>query len=518
MSWKKNGFSYILWIAYTLAAGSGLLGVNILLCGHLGYKAVYAYGISGAFLLVAGVVALCLYQLTKRLPGNHKDNTMLQLVMEGVVLIGLVAVGIILRIDALQQITEWNGMHYYEAAMVAEGQTVPQIVHGATYIYVSLLHLLLLLVGNKLWAAIWLQVVIQLLAITALYFAVRRLSGVIQALVTAAVLLMSPYMISGALELSPEWLYLFLYSIALWVVSGRMDKTESGLLHYLVGGILIGVCTYLDIYGITLLVFVAGVFAVMRDRPAKKLLHERGTVFLVYIAGTLLGWFAAIIIDCISCRNGFAAVVKAWSLLYVPKSFRVPVNMELLTEVGMNNVLAVLGLMSLGIFSFWCRKKRERQGVWIGVAIVLLLLQSLGMMTDHIDGVRYLYVVFVILAGIGAANCFATHRASYKEEADDVEEAVNEPVTEDPVEIQEPAVVEMPDAQKSVAMKRTEVQENMVAENMPVEVPEKKVKFLDNPLPLPKKHVAKVMDYRITDVGTDAGYDYDVAEDDDYDI
>ena len=36
---------------------------------------------------------------------------------------------------------------------------------------------------------------------------------------------------------------------------------------------------------------------------------------------------------------------------------------------------------------------------------------------------------------------------------------------------------------------------------------EKKVTLLDNPLPVPKKHVTSVMDY-----------DYEVSDDDDYDI
>lgn len=46
---------------------------------------------------------------------------------------------------------------------------------------------------------------------------------------------------------------------------------------------------------------------------------------------------------------------------------------------------------------------------------------------------------------------------------------------------------------------------------------ENQVQFIKNPLPLPKKHVSKVMDYDLTD-NIKEEYDYEVSEEDDYDI
>ena len=45
-----------------------------------------------------------------------------------------------------------------------------------------------------------------------------------------------------------------------------------------------------------------------------------------------------------------------------------------------------------------------------------------------------------------------------------------------------------------------------------------KVQFLDNPLPLPKKHEPKVLGYRLNDTEQDWDYDIEVADDDDFDI
>ncbi len=51
------------------------------------------------------------------------------------------------------------------------------------------------------------------------------------------------------------------------------------------------------------------------------------------------------------------------------------------------------------------------------------------------------------------------------------------------------------------------------------EKPEQKreVKFIENPLPLPKKHEKRVMDYKLNSDKDLGGYDVLVADDDDFD-
>ena len=46
---------------------------------------------------------------------------------------------------------------------------------------------------------------------------------------------------------------------------------------------------------------------------------------------------------------------------------------------------------------------------------------------------------------------------------------------------------------------------------------EKKIRYLDNPLPLPKKHVKQVLDYSIQVYGDD-DFDFPVGETDDFDV
>ena len=47
---------------------------------------------------------------------------------------------------------------------------------------------------------------------------------------------------------------------------------------------------------------------------------------------------------------------------------------------------------------------------------------------------------------------------------------------------------------------------------------DRQVRFLENPLPLPKKHVKRVMDYSLPSGAQDDDFDYPVAEGDDFDV
>lgn len=46
----------------------------------------------------------------------------------------------------------------------------------------------------------------------------------------------------------------------------------------------------------------------------------------------------------------------------------------------------------------------------------------------------------------------------------------------------------------------------------------KEIKFIENPLPLPKKHVKKTMDYRFIPDREKMNYDIEVDKNDDFDL
>ena len=55
-------------------------------------------------------------------------------------------------------------------------------------------------------------------------------------------------------------------------------------------------------------------------------------------------------------------------------------------------------------------------------------------------------------------------------------------------------------------------------EQQQAEEPVKKTRYIKNPLPLPKKHVRRQMDYQYTVDDKDMNYDVEVGDDDDFDL
>ena len=163
MSWKKNIFSYILWIVYSAATCVGILGLSAFVCVTAGYPAEYGFGVAGAYLLLIGLLFLAgrMIFLKKGKAEIVSDRRQLKRVLEGLIPVLLLAAGLWLRIAQLMSISEASaGAAYLEAAYIKTGAGVPVVVHGATYLYLLLLHMLFFVFGNHVAVALILQIVL----------------------------------------------------------------------------------------------------------------------------------------------------------------------------------------------------------------------------------------------------------------------------------------------------------------------------------------------------------------------
>lgn len=503
MNWKKNAFSYILWLVYTVAVAVSVLGVAVSLCYALKTPLEYGLVIAPAYLLVIGLVVLASRKLWRRLAlYDRMSGSMVWGVVEALMVVGLLAVGIYLRVDKLMGITDAvEGMVYFDAAHVAADYNIPQVVHGATYIYLYLLHSIFLLLGNKLIAAVSVQIFLQILATIFLYCAIRKLSGSCAGVVVTAFMMLSPYMINDSLALSPVYLFLAVYAIGLLAVGGCLRKNAGLPVGYILTGILIGIVTYMDLFGITLLLTMAGVLTVEREAHS-SFKNSRIAVLLFAFLGILTGFFGAILVDALICGKHFAKVLAAWGGIYAPGEFTL-LNITPASGLGLDAMI-LIGVLAVGIFSFWCRRHYERQGIWILVIAALIVLLHFQMLEQNVGCAAYIYIFAAILAGIAVEAIFV------------VDVLVGDP----PFEKME--TLEALEAEKTEAEEIKPVETKPV-ETEPVETePEepKKVKLLDNPLPLPKKHEPKVMDFKLTEVEgeKDKEFDFDIDNDDDFDI
>jgi len=397
-------------------------------------------------------------------------------VIEGILVVLLLVAGIALRFVCIGNVKPESV--YFDLAKIVEGQSVPVVVHGAVYVYLQLLHLLFWVFGNIFEAAIWLQIVMQMVAIIFVYFGVRKLAGTLSAVVVLGFSMLSPLGINHALFLSAESLFFLVFSITFYTCI-RCINGNKGMIGSIVTGLLVAFACYLDIVGLVLLVFV-----IIGSLQQKR---SNGNV-LVCVISVVAGFGLLIWVDSLMSSKTLGSVLGAWWNLYIPGMF----DLSFGRTYGYFSVewLVLLLLVVIGIFSCLFLRKRGNLGLWAFSAIVLLGLQAFGMVTDEVTGRMELYILLAALAGNSIRALF-------------VREAVSvEKVWEDgKLEVQLEAIS----------------QETSGGELEEISI-EPRVKFIENPLPLPKKHVKKVMDF---DKELEAGqekFDIEVAEDDDFDI
>lgn len=469
MSCKKNIFSYMMWMIYTLAVGSGLFCIVAFIGSGAGRPLYQSVLMSAGVLFLAGLCVFFLNRISGKLLGERAFEIPHRVRTEKVVLILLMAAGAWLRIYYASPEPE-DVTGYFETVKVSVGNALPQVVHGAEYFYLLFLRGVCIMFGNRLSVCLAAQIVLQFLAGLALYLGVRRLAGVIPALTMLAFMMFSGFMVKETLILSPRPLYLLLYGAGFVLVSNVL-KIRKSPVSVLMAGFVTGFLVYLDILGITLLPIILSAFWLFPENNevkegGKRVIYSFG----ITLAGVAAGFFVCTVLDSVLSGAAWGNVVSAWGRLYAPKGFIMPVfpgNTENYIEL-----LLLAGMLSLGIFSFYCCRYRERISVWCLMGIMIAAGSCTGCLTGRLPGYDLLYLLMAVLAGVGLSGI--AYDSGMTEE---------EPGPEEEMKPEQ-------EKQEGTAGRSEEPQ----------------LQYIENPLPLPKKHERKVLDY-----------DYFVADDDDFD-
>lgn len=488
MSWKKNAFSYLMWFIYTIAAGVILTGTVCAACMREGTSVYWGVLFVVLAFLGAGGTVLLLHRVGGKLVSSVNGKKAAPLILETVLVLALLTAGVILRAERVGEAVSESV--YYEAAKVAAGQRIPQIVHGAVYLYVQILHAAFMLLGNNIMVGLWIQIVLQLSAFLLLFFAVRRTLGAITALVMLGFCACGPYMADMALVLSPEILFLFIFSVGMILLSAGLSGGGKPFVFFL-AGVLSAFCAYLDIMGIMLLFLT--IAAVFSER--KTSFTPKASAVVFSLSGCGIGFVAAVCMDAFLSAKSVGGVLKAWWDLYCPGELEFALSRTGGYEME-KFLLAVL--LVPGVFSFWCDRHRERLSVCTAAGCMMVTAAGFGIFTDEMPVSLYLYLLCAVLAGMGIGQCINMPERAQKAIA---EKAETEPQQETVEDIGLSYITE--------EREETEKSEK------------KQTRFLDNPLPLPKRHERRVLDYPEhvkNTVFENDDYDYPVSQEDDFDI
>lgn len=445
---------YLIWLVYTITTGSLAVGVTSLLCIRGGLGAYWGIFFAAAYaLLVAGGIAL-LCRIISGITLFVNKNRSLFVVLEAILAVTFIVIGVLFRIEGVEKAS--GGEIYYDMAKTATGQEIPQVVHGAVYLYLQLLRAGFTLFGDQFVVGIWIQIVLQMIALTVLFFVVRKLTGSVTALVTLGFGMCAPYMVRNALILSPEMLYFCLLAVAVGVMTAGDTNRKPG--WFLGMGGLIAVYGYLDVIGLLLLIPAFWmIFWCQEEKTSKK------AAVGCCMGGLCLGFMGCVLLDALLSGDSLWKVGKAWFLLYRPQEFRIPVAVEGVASDLEGIVL--LGIMFFGIFSFWRDMEKEQMSVCVLAAGAIILVGSYGIFTNEMPGSFSLYVLFTVLAGIGVGQCFYMVPPLQEAEHRKVEEIFDDVPGEDETELRADCVTESMVAESPLKSAAKDNLETIVAES-----------------------------------------------------
>jgi len=586
MSWKKNGFGYLIWAVYALMTGGMLAAMGSAVCVYFGITPYYGLAAAAMYGMLAGGLVFLIHKLAKRYAEVRTEGKKQHPAAEAGLVVLVLAGGLALRFAGLASVQEKSA--YYDLAQVVLEQNIPQITHGAVYLYIRLLNAFFRILGNRFMVGIGLQIILQAAAALALYAAVRRLAGKLAALALLFFNMLSPFMVEKALTLSPEMLYLFLFSLMLLFLSEGTPKP----MHWarcLLAGAFGAALFYLDAAGSLSLVILFGALASRRE-------WKRGArikCVLAGIAGFTAGAAGCVLADAFFSGKEALGVWNAWMRMYSLEEPRLSVTITNPGTVWVSVIL--LCFMAWGIFSFWCGGAYERFGLWSLCLCLTAFAQCMGIFTQEMEGYLYLFFFGAILAGISVQECFAALKRGPEgmtgesagsaeetemegiefveleasggpdEEAEPTEpgnpgnaDAGNAEAEDEEIEFMELEASGRPDEEAEptepgdsgnadagnaeaedeeiefmelgspvragVKSRKTKTKkvgggkmENKKAENSQ-ETAREDIQFIENPLPLPKRHKKRVMDYALKSGDGRDDFDVAVTEDDDFDI
>ncbi len=576
MSCKKNAISYGIWALYLMVVGIVLSFMGMVVGGQntgVPYMALI-------LLALAFGILFLVYYLAKKIVDSVQVKKMASgraALVEGILVVLFLLAGIAMRVLMIGGAGEEAA--YYEVAKVTESGMQVQLVQGSIYYYLCLLNGLFRLVGNKWMAGIVLQIVLQMIGIGIAYFAVRRLSSKGPALVSLAFLTMAPGSVRDGITYSPKMLYFCMYVLILLIIAQylwRSTRPGGRVLTWILAvvcGALVAFAGYTDIVGFTLAIPLCGLPTLKREQRGMALWVAQ---FLLSIL-TMAGVFCLLVqMDSVMSGSSFERVLGAWGATYGLKG----ADYDFFFREGGYETILLMVLIALGLFTFMRRKNEEMFSPWIMTVLSITLMRILGVVTPNMNGSYQMYFAMTGLAGVALSELFVRDGGISAETAD-MSEAVVDDLDEEhtehvPVRSKQPAIDTWPPlepvaAADAVVMEEVErsgkpeepvrrkllrkqkqqeqtdvpvwesLTQEPAAEHSETEIPAvevkkdmtekkqeeitmqqeetpKQVQFIENPLPLPKKHVKKVMDYPIQPEPSQMHYDIEVDPKDNFDF
>lgn len=518
MTYRKTWFDYVLWAFYA--------GLCILLLAFVGNR-LYAFYVGeplaklGTFLPFP--VLLCLYlairQSSQAIRKRHRFSSHFSAIAEALAVSVSFVFGTILRLKEclvvaslyeLEMGAPFEPGDYYELAMVRAGGQSFSFAHGMSDLFVKCLRVVLSFLGNSVSAAILFQVFLQVIAMLFAYLAVRKAADRFAACTVLLLLAFSDSFIRKIDVIDPECLLTALFLAALYLVISFVKASLTDTIVYggLPGafllGVVLGLLCYLEAGCVVVLLFLAGLFVgkMGADKGRKRQIGR----LLIVIAGCMAGFSGAIAEDASSSGVVFYRGLMWWTDTYLRPDMT---GVRLLEVIGTAYpFFLLLFLMAFFVVFEFIRGGREQEfSLWLLPCILVTPVFWVDFSVAGLGGVALFF--WCAMAGLGLKSAVSGGQAVPLGEM--AGKSGPPPLPEPAAKV--PAV----SVGASAASVSKTASADSVSEEDAENVQQKKPRFIENPLPLPKKHVPREMDFDYNVSEEDMHYDVEIVEGDDFD-
>lgn len=539
MIYKRTWPSIVLWALFSSVTGAMLAEYTILFWKNEIDTEVGYYTIVFGVLVLALLIG-CYLLLNRVIFGQDKPEISKRVAFLGEIAIVfcIYAAGLLYRIYLYLQSNAAfiETTECYDIASSDMGIKSEQILHGASNLYTFCLSVVMSFFGKNVDTAVWMQIFIQMLTILLAYFAVKKIAGKIAACVTMLMLSVSSIYINQIFSITPECMFFALYLIGMLIVGSFVKayctnrlSTAAAVCGGFFSGIVVGALIYLDAVSLTLFIFLPGLLTGLCMADSKKKKSDKiegesdkkeeksdkaddesaktgkrsGVGFSILIIGIIIisaGLAAAGIFAIDSFLSGatYKYVILAWYYLYME---HLPVDYAFYqTKYSVIECYVQVILASFLILSFWNSKKTQNSAPWI--CLMLLMAQTplaeIGVLPYKIFSI----FIWSVLAGIGLQQTCVKLKSESAEAAK--------------AETDDTGTITIKEAEETMNT------EAIAADTEPAgtvkSTKEAKPRFIENPLPLPKKHERKEMDFQYEVPEDKMKFDINIKDGDDFDI
>lgn len=493
MTYRKTWFSYVLWVLYAGLCVMMLASVCQWFMLYIGEKFVpIPLSVLGVFLifpLLLGIYVL-LRAVSRKIRTKYTIQAHTLTMLEAFVVAFCFVFGTLYRLRAAVfadfdlYFLDSLETKYFEMAVVRAGEGIAPMVHGMGYLYVLCLSVVMSFLGNKIISAMFLHVILQVLSLIVCYLAVRKSAGRLPACVTLVYLSFSGAYMSRIGVIDPECLYFLFYLLGMYLIVSAVKNycrnyyTKGfAVWVFMLLGIVLGILIYLDIRSVTLLFFLAGIFTGKKEEDEDLPRITAGQNILVFGAVEVfcvLAFFGSFMIDALGYGTEYMTELSAWGNFYLSESRGsiLACMDQFMRDFPFNMLLIVTA--SFLAFAFKKSGREQNYMLWILLCVCTAPTPMTGYGVLPYGTIALF--IWCVLAGLGLQNCI------------------------------------MADNAQVVQAKIEKINEEALAKE-----PEKP-RFIENPLPLPKKHVKREMDYEYPVAEEDMKFDIEVDEADDFDI